>query len=155
MAGAVKWRDRGVGLEMPSHARTVRIEWGDCDPAGIVFYPRYFAMFDHSTTLLIERTLGLSKHQLYETYAFAGYPVVETRARFLLPSAFGDDVVIETSLTAVRRSSFDLTHQLRKDGALAVEGFETRVWAVRDPAQPGRLKAEPIPPELVARLAAV
>ena len=22
--------------------RTIRIEWGDCDPAGIVFYPRYF-----------------------------------------------------------------------------------------------------------------
>ena len=29
--------------------RIVRIEWGDCDPAGIVFYPRYFAMFDAST----------------------------------------------------------------------------------------------------------
>lgn len=25
--------------------RRVTIEWGDCDPAGIVFYPRYFAMF--------------------------------------------------------------------------------------------------------------
>jgi 4-hydroxybenzoyl-CoA thioesterase len=142
----------GMGVEMPSNARTVRIEWGDCDPAGIVFYPRYFAMFDQSTTLLIERALGMSKHQLYETYAFAGYPVVETRARFLAPTRFGDDVVIETSLTQVRRSSFDLTHRLSKDGALAAEGFETRVWAVRDPARPGRFKAQPIPPELVARL---
>lgn len=26
--------------------RTIRIEWGDCDPAGIVFYPRYFEWFD-------------------------------------------------------------------------------------------------------------
>ena len=41
----------GAGIAMASNARTVRIEWGDCDPAGIVFYPRYFAMFDHSTTL--------------------------------------------------------------------------------------------------------
>ena len=139
---------------MPSNTRAVRIEWGDCDPAGIVFYPRYFAMFDHSTTLLIERVLGMSKHQLYETYEFAGYPVVEMRSRFLAPSQFGDDVVIETSLTAVRRSSFDLTHRLSRDGALAVEGFETRVWAVHDPARPGRFKAEPIPPELVARLTA-
>jgi len=139
---------------MPSHARTVRIEWGDCDPAGIVFYPRYFAMFDHSTTLLIERTLGMTKHQLQAAHEFAGYPVVENRARFLLPTRFGDDVVIETSLTAVRRSSFDLTHRLSLDGALAVEGFETRVWAVRDPARPGRFKAEPIPPPLVARLTA-
>jgi len=139
---------------MPSHARTVRIEWGDCDPAGIVFYPRYFAMFDHSTTLLIERTLGMSKRQLQETYEFAGYPVVENRARFLLPTRFGDDVVIETSLTAVRRSSFDFRHRLSRDGALAVEGFETRVWAVRDPTRPGRFKAQPIPPPLVARLTA-
>jgi 4-hydroxybenzoyl-CoA thioesterase len=139
---------------MPSNTRTIRIEWGDCDPAGIVFYPRYFEMFDHSTTLLIERTLGMSKHQLFETYAFAGYPMVETRARFLAPTRFGDDVVIETSLTAVRRSSFDLTHRLSKDGALSAEGFETRVWTARDPDQPDRLKAQPIPAELVARLTA-
>jgi 4-hydroxybenzoyl-CoA thioesterase len=139
---------------MASNARTVRIEWGDCDPAGIVFYPRYFAMFDHSTTLMIERTLGMSKHQLQETHAFAGYPVVETRSRFLQPSRFGDDVVIETSLTAVRRSSFDITHRLSRNGTLAVEGFETRVWTVHDAARPGRLKAEPIPPELVARFTA-
>jgi len=139
---------------MPSHARTVRIEWGDCDPAGIVFYPRYFAMFDHSTSLLIELTLGMSKHQLQAAHEFAGYPVVANRARFLLPTRFGDDVVIETSLTAVRRSSFDLTHRLSLDGTLAVEGFETRVWVVRDPARPGRFKAEPIPPPLVARLTA-
>jgi 4-hydroxybenzoyl-CoA thioesterase len=137
---------------MPSNARTVRIEWGDCDPAGIVFYPRYFAMFDHSTTLLIERTLGMSKHQLYATYDFSGYPMVENRARYLMPTRFGDDVVIETSLTAVHRSSFDLTHRLRKDGALAVEGFETRVWVVRDPTRPGGFRAEPIPPEIAARL---
>ena len=64
-------------------------------------------------------------------------------------------MVIETSLTAVRRSSFDLTHRLSKDGALAAEGFETRVWTVRDPARPDRFKAKPIPPELVARLTAV
>jgi 4-hydroxybenzoyl-CoA thioesterase len=139
---------------MASNARTVRIEWGDCDPAGIVFYPRYFAMFDHSTTLMIERTLGMSKHQLLETHGFAGYPLVATRARFLLPSRFGDDVVIETSLTAVRRSSFDITHRLSRDGTLAIESFETRVWVVHDPARPGGFRAQAIPPQLVARLTA-
>ena len=61
--------------------RTVRIEWGDCDPAGIVFYPRYMAMFDHSTVVLLEAALGLNKYQLYEKYDFDGYPMVETRAR--------------------------------------------------------------------------
>jgi len=144
------WVDAG----MASLTRTVRIEWGDCDPAGIVFYPRYIAMFDHSTTLLIEQALGARKHELYRTYAFDGYPVVENRARFLKPTRFGDDVVIETSLAAIRRSSFDLTHRVSLEGVLAAEGFETRVWSVRDKTRPNGLRAEPIPPDVVARLSA-
>jgi 4-hydroxybenzoyl-CoA thioesterase len=141
----------GGEIEMPSNTRTVRIEWGDCDPAGIVFYPRYLEMFDHSTTLLIEQLLGMRKHQLYETYAFAGYPMVENRARFLKPTRFGDDVVIETRFTAVGRASFELTHQLTLAGELAVEGFEKRVWVVRDLSRPGGFRAQPLPEEVAAR----
>ena len=139
---------------MFTHTRAVRIEWGDCDPAGIVFYPNYFAMFDHSTVLLVEAALGMRKHALYTTYDFGGYPVVETRARFLIPTRYGDDVAIETAVAEVRRSSFHLQHHLTKDGALAVEAFESRVWVVRDEARPGRLKPQPIPPDVAARLAA-
>jgi 4-hydroxybenzoyl-CoA thioesterase len=139
---------------MLSNSRTVRIEWGDCDPAGIVYYPRYFAMFDHSTTLLIERALGLRKRDIRQQYALDGHPVVDARARFLIPTRYGDDVVIETSVADVRGSSLDLRHRLTKDGVLAVEGFETRVWVVRDPARPGRFKAKAIPDEMRAKLAA-
>ena len=139
---------------MFTHRRTVRIEWGDCDPAGIVFYPRYFAMFDHSTVLLIEAALGMNKHALYSAYDFDGYPVVETRARFLIPTRYGDDVAIETTITEIRRSSFHLQHRLSKDGALAVEGFESRVWVVRDRERLGRLKPQAIPADVAARLAA-
>jgi 4-hydroxybenzoyl-CoA thioesterase len=139
---------------MSGIARTVRIEWGDCDPAGIVFYPRYIAMFDHSTTLLIEQSLGMRKHDLYRVHAFDGYPVAANRARFLKPTRFGDDVVIETRFAAVGRSSFELAHTLSLDGALAVEGFETRVWVVRDPARSGRFKPQPIPEAVAARFRA-
>jgi 4-hydroxybenzoyl-CoA thioesterase len=139
---------------MFTHSRIVRIEWGDCDPAGIVFYPRYFAMFDHSTVLLIEAATGVKKHALYQTYEFNGYPIVETRARFLIPTRYGDDVAIETTVTEVRRSSFHLQHRLSKDGALAVEGFESRVWIVHDRERPGRFKPQPLPVEVVARLTA-
>jgi 4-hydroxybenzoyl-CoA thioesterase len=134
--------------------RDVRIEWGHCDPAGIVFYPRYFEMFDASTTLLIERAAGMSKQALFATYDFDGFPVIETRARFIIPTRFCDEVVIETTLTKVGRSSFHLQHRLTKDGALAVEGLESRVWTVRDPERPGRFKPQPIPREIVARLSA-
>ena len=67
---------------------------------------------------------------------------------------FGDLVIIESTIVAIRRSSFDVQHRLFNDGELAVDGFETRVWTVHDPARPGRLKAQPIPPELVARFTA-
>ncbi len=139
---------------MLTNKRNVRIVWGDCDPAGIVFYPRYFEMFDASTTALFERALGMTKHQFVKAYDTVGYPMVDTRARFLLPTRYGDDVVIETEITEIKRSSFSLRHRLMKDGELAVEGFETRVWVGRDPADPDRIKAKPLPDAIVAKLKA-
>ncbi len=138
---------------MPRHARRLRIEWGDCDPAGIVFYPRYFAFFDASTALLFEHVLGVRKAEMIATWGIVGIPMVDTRARFIIPSVFGDDVTIESEVAEFRRSSFDVRHRLLKDGALAVEGFETRVWAGRHPDDPQRLKAQPIPAEVVQRFA--
>ena len=139
---------------MFSNRRTVRIEWGDCDPAGIMFYPRYFEMFDASTTALFERALGMTKYQFTNAYGAVGYPMVDTRARFLIPARFGDDVIIETTVAEFRRSSFDVRHRILKDGKLAVEGSETRVWAVRDKADPSRIKSQPIPRDIIARFEA-
>jgi len=135
--------------------RTVRIEWGDCDPAGIVFYPRYFAMFNHSTELLIERALGMKKYALNQHYGLGGYPSVATKARFLIPTRYGDDVEIESSFTKVGRSSFGIQHRLSLNGALAVEGNETRVWAVRDPSRPAGLRAQPLPEEMATRFSTI
>lgn len=132
----------------------LRIRWADCDPAGIVFYPRYFEMFDTCTTALFERALGMTKFQFLTAYDFAGYPMVDTRAKFLAPTRFGDDVVIETTATELRRASFDIHHKLSKGGVLSVEGFETRVWVGRDPADPNRIRSQPIPPEVVEKLSA-
>src|SRR5258705_9745508 len=116
--------------KMFTHRRQLRIEWGDCDPAGIVFYPRYFAMFNHSTELTVEAALGINKQDLFKSPDFGGMPAIETRARFLVPTRYCDDVVIDTSITEVRRTSFRLQHRLLKGDALAVEGFEARVWVV-------------------------
>ena len=137
---------------MLTNRRDVRIVWGDCDPAGIVYYPRYFEMFDTSTTALFERALGMTKYQFLKHYDSLGYPMVDTRARFLLPTRYGDDVVIETTINEIKRSSFAITHRLTKDGALAVEGFETRVWVARDPAAPDKIRAKPLPDEMVVKL---
>ena len=34
--------------------RRIRVDWGHCDPAGIVFYPNYFRWFDQCTSALFE-----------------------------------------------------------------------------------------------------
>jgi 4-hydroxybenzoyl-CoA thioesterase len=137
-----------------TNKRNVRIVWGDCDPAGIVYYPRYFEMFDTSTTALFERALGMTKFEFLKAYDCLGYPMVDTRARFAIPTRYGDDVVIETTITEIKRSSFTVEHRLMKNGELAVEGFETRVWVGRDPADADKIKAKPIPQEVLAKLAA-
>ena len=139
---------------MLSASAAARIEWGDCDPAGIVFYPRYLEMFDARSSALIELALGMKKYAAQRHYDFAGFPLVATRARFLLPTRFGDEVAIETSITEVRRSSFEIEHRLLKGGELAVNGHETRVWVGPFTAEPGQFKALPIPPAVAERFRA-
>ena len=133
------------------NSRVIRIEWGDCDPAGIVFYPRYFAYFDACTAHLFEAALGMSKIEMLKTYGFIGFPMVDTRAKFMIPSKFGDDVTVESRVTGFRTSSFDVEHRLLKDGRLAIEGYETRVWAGKHPEDPERIKSRPIPEEVIAK----
>ena len=137
---------------MFSNIRTTRIEWGDCDPAGIIFYGRYFQIFDVSTTMIFERALGMKKIEYLKVYNLAGHPVVTTRGRFLRPTRFGDEVSVATAVVACGRSSIKLEHKLSLNGVLCAEGFETRVWAARDPADPGRITSQPIPAEVEAKL---
>ena len=131
-----------------TNSRKVRIEWGDCDPAGIIFYPRYFEIFDASTAALFERALGMTKFAMFKALPFAGFPLVRTRARFMRPTRFGDDVMVETSVT-FNRSSFDIEHKLSLDDAVCVECSEKRVWVVRD--ETGALKSHPVPEEVLAK----
>ena len=139
---------------MFTNTRQLTIEWGHCDPAGIVFYPRYFEMFDASTAFLFAKALGMTKREMLARYEAAGFPMVDTRAKFYVPTAFGDTIRIESAIDQFRRSSFDVRHRLFHGDTLAVEAFETRVWVGRDPADAGRIRSQPIPKEIVDRLSA-
>ncbi len=133
---------------MISNRQTVRIRWGDCDPAGIIFYPRYFEIFDNATAALFERALGITKFQMFKTYEFAGWPLVKTHARFLKPTRFGDDVTVDSSVT-FGRSSFTVEHRLSLAGELCAECQEKRVWIVRDAED--RIKSHPVPEAVLAK----
>lgn len=131
-----------------TNTRTVRIEWGDCDPAGIIFFPNYFRIFDASTTMLFEAALGMTKLQMFKNLEFTGWPLVRTQARFLKPTRFGDDVVVESKI-AFGRSSFEVDHRLSLDGVTCAECSEKRVWTVRDAE--GRLKSYPVPEKVLEK----
>ena len=123
------------------NARIVRIQWGDCDPAGIIFNARYFEIFDASTTALFESLLGITKREIMETYGSAGFPLVRMAAQFVKPPRFGDDVTVESTIS-FGHSSFQVEHRVTLRGDLCAEGSEVRVWVVRDC---DGIKSNPIP----------
>jgi len=131
--------------------RQFTIEWGQCDPAGIVFNSRFFEMFDISTWMLFEAALGVTAHQLADTYGIIGIPLVDARANFLRSPKFGDEVEIASQVTEFRRSSFDVEHKLSIAGELAVDGGETRVWAARHKDDPEKISGIAIPGEVIVR----
>jgi 4-hydroxybenzoyl-CoA thioesterase len=131
--------------------RQFTIEWAHCDPAGIVFNPRFFEFFDWGTWMLFEAALGVKPPDLAAAFGIVGIPLVDAGARFIAPARFGDAVELTSQVSEFRRSSFDVNHKLFVHGVIAAEGHETRVWAVRDPADPSKLKSQPIPVEVIAR----
>src|SRR4029453_4820167 len=124
---------------MLTNTRLIRVQWGACAPAGIVFYPRYFEWFDAGTILLFEKATGLTKIKMLERYGGGGLALGGGGANVTGPPQYGDDIEIETSVKEFGRSSFSMLHRVKKAGAPALEGHEKRVWTGRDPADKNRL----------------
>jgi 4-hydroxybenzoyl-CoA thioesterase len=142
-----------VGKTNLTNRKTIQIEWGDCDPAQIVYFPRYFAYFDACTTALFQKA-GLPKREMLKTYQIIGIPMVDLRASFKSPSRLSDKVVVESEITEWRRSSFSVRHRLFNKNVLAVECFEIRVWAVLSSTDPERIEGQPVPREVIERFSA-
>lgn len=134
---------------MKTYRHNVTVHWGDTDPANIVFYPNYFAWFDESARLYFD-SVGLPWETLMEKYGIVGLPIVEAKARFLAPSVFRDEIVIESAIGKWNDKTFEISHAVLNRGLRAVEGYEIRAWTQRRPDDPTRLKAVPIPPEIKA-----
>jgi 4-hydroxybenzoyl-CoA thioesterase len=135
---------------MLSNRREIQVEWGDCDPAGIVYFPRFFEYFDACTNALFEKA-GFPKAEMLKHYGLLGIPMIDTRAQFYSPAAFGETVVVESRITEWGRSSFRVEHKLYNGEALAAESTEKRVWTVRDSHSQRGMRSEPIPQEVKAR----
>jgi 4-hydroxybenzoyl-CoA thioesterase len=134
---------------MLTNRKEIQIEWGDCDPFGIVFFPRYFEYFDACTNALFHRGVGVSKAEMLRHYKIAGIPLVQASCNFLVPSSFGDMVTVESRVTQWGTSSFSVEHKLFRGETLAVEGLEKRVWTVRIDGERSKAKSQQIPKEVI------
>ena len=134
-------------------SRPYRIEWGHCDPAGIVYAPRFLEMFGESTIMLFEKGLGVRKKDMLKTQGVVGFPMVDVSAKFMRPAAYGDNVTLEAEAPEFGNSSFTIKHRLLRDGVVCVEGVEKRVWTVKDAERPGGMRAERVPDEIRALFA--
>ena len=126
----------------------VQLHWGDCDPAGIIFYPTYFRWFDAATWSLFA-SVGYSAKRMRA--AHLAMPLVAAECEFKNPAELQDRAEVRSRIVRWGGKSFVVRHEVvREDGVLLAEGSETRVWGryVDGPGTP--LKGQPIGEELKA-----
>jgi acyl-CoA thioesterase FadM len=130
----------------------VTVEWGDCDPAGIIFYPTYFRWWDQGTWRLFWAA-GIDRQTMREQMGGAEMPIINAAGTFETAVTPGDRLTIETTVERWGNSSFRVAHRATMaDGKAVAHGHETRCWVASDPAAPGRLKAMHVPDHVIARL---
>ena len=133
----------------------VQVGWGDCDPAGIVFYPRFYAWMDMASHVLA-REMGIPRELMIPPRKdLYGFPVVGTQSQYLSPARMDDILDVRTWVARVGRSSLSLRHEIVRveaDGGetLLVRGREDRVFIVHTSAG---LRAQELTPPMRTVLA--
>jgi 4-hydroxybenzoyl-CoA thioesterase len=104
---------------MGVHVHRIEVRFGDCDPAGIVYFPRFFAMFHDAMETWFSAGLGLRTRRS-SAGASSGSRRSTPRRTSSRPCALGDAIAVELRVTALGRSSIVLGYTVR--GAAATCG---------------------------------
>ena len=102
------------------------VHWGDCDPAGIIFYPTYFRWMDAATWAFMA-SVGYTPQRMREEHL--AMPLVGADCEFLAPARHGDRCEVRSLIARFGGASFAVSHEIvRADGAALAKGNEKRVW---------------------------
>lgn len=116
----------------------VRVYYEDTDAQGLVYYANYFRFMERARTEWL-RALGVEQDQLMQRERRV-FVVVDTRAEFLLPAKFNDELLVTARLLSKARASFELEQLVsRKDGELLVRGVTRAAYLNADTLRPTRL----------------
>ncbi len=87
---------RGASSDARYLSVRVQVGWGDCDPAGIVFYPRFYAWMDNVSHVLA-REMGIPRESMIPPgVELLGFPVVGTQAQYVAPARMDDILEVRT-----------------------------------------------------------
>ncbi len=129
---------------------TVRVEFGDCDPARIVWFPNFFRWIDAASRHFFVTCGVPSWSETEKTLGVIGTPLVDTHARFVKTATYGDVLEIHTSVAEWREKSFVQRYRIMCGENLIMECDEVRIFAARRPGSETAIRAVPIPPSIRA-----
>ncbi len=133
----------------------VRIEFGHCDPAGIVWYPNFFHWIDAASRYFFEQCGVPTWAETTQTMSMIGTPIVDTKATFLKTATYGEHLGVHTSVTEWREKSFVLRYVVRrtnKDGSIddIMQAEDVRIFAAKREDGKNGIRAVPVPPSIRA-----
>ena len=130
---------------------TQHVQFGDCDPARIVWFPNFFRWIDAASRNFFVQCGVPPWFETEKTHGIIGTPLVDTKARFIKTASYGDTLEIYTHIGEWRAKSFVQNYSLRRGADLIMECEEVRIFAARrDNAQAGEtaIRAVAIPPDI-------
>ena len=128
------------------------VEFGDCDPAQIVFYPNFFRWMDAACWAFFAAAGYDAKRMRAEHLAM---PLVSADCQFLYPAEQGDRCEVRSRIVRFGGKSFVVAHEVhREDGMVLARGSETRVWGKFENGPGTRLRGIEIPESLKSRFRA-
>ncbi|MSQ57669.1 MAG: acyl-CoA thioesterase [Limnohabitans sp.] len=108
---------------------TLRVEFGDCDPAGIVWFPNFFRWFDAASRHFFISCGVPPWQETTTTLGVIGTPLVDTKAQFTKTATYGDDLIITTSITEWFNKSFVQDHRIHRGSDAIMSCQEVRIFA--------------------------
>ncbi|MEO6015879.1 MAG: acyl-CoA thioesterase [Polaromonas sp.] len=126
----------------------VTVAFGDCDPAGIVFFPNFLRWMDASSLNFFVQCGVPTWRELVKTTGIIGTPLLEINTRFSQPATYGETLQIHTSVEEWRARVFVQKHVVKRGEELICEGREIRAFCIRHPDNPDRIKAIAVPEDI-------
>ncbi len=129
---------------------SVTVQFGDCDPGGIVFFPNYCRWMD-AASLTFFTQCGVPPWRILENErGIVGTPLLEINTKFHKTATYGDTLTVHTHVQEWRRAAFIQAHRVTRGDDLICEGREVRAFVRRDEHDPARLRAIPVPEDIQA-----